>query len=188
MTGVRHPVGAENFLFVTTSRKALELTQPNLPNSVFPEAGREANYSPPHSLEVKNAWSYTFILHTSAWHGAYLSTALKLISVGFRHNFVYTITTTTFTRLQVVTAVKIQVESFRVVTPCGVAVGYQHFERQFSEWSDDGGSMFLRNVGTLLQHCTASQPRRPRLAPCSQTLSIYILHLVRGTKFRLRNK
>jgi len=66
MTGVRHPVGAENFLFVTTSRKALELTQPNLPNSVFPEAGREANYSPPHSLEVKNAWSYTFILHTSA--------------------------------------------------------------------------------------------------------------------------
>jgi len=28
---------------------------------------------------------------------------------------------------------------------------------------EDGGSMDLRNVGILLQHYTASQPRRPRL-------------------------
>jgi hypothetical protein len=32
-----------------------------------------------------------------------------------------------------------------------------------SGWSEDGGSMYLRNVGILPQHCMASQASRPRL-------------------------
>jgi len=30
----------------------------------------EADYSPPSGAEVKNAWSYTSIPHTSSWLGA----------------------------------------------------------------------------------------------------------------------
>jgi len=31
---------------------------------------READHSPPSSVEVKNAWSYTSITYTSSWHVA----------------------------------------------------------------------------------------------------------------------
>jgi len=47
----------------------------------------------------------------------------------------------------------VQVEVFWVVTPCSVVVGHRRF----------GGPCCLRNVGILLQHYTASQPRGPRL-------------------------
>jgi hypothetical protein len=65
---VRFPVGLGIFLFTTASRTALEPTQP--PIQWIPRAlslgverpGREADHSPPSSADVKNAWSYTFIL------------------------------------------------------------------------------------------------------------------------------
>jgi hypothetical protein len=46
-------------------------------------------------------------------------------------------------------------------------VGYQHY----------GGSKFLWNLGILLQHCTASQPRRPQLK-CSPLWKPQIMHLL----------
>jgi len=52
------------------------------------------------------------------------------------------------------------VQVFRVVTPCSVVVGYQHFRSLHPE---DGASMDLWNVGILPQHYTAWQSRRPRL-------------------------
>jgi hypothetical protein len=53
------------FLFTTASRTALEPTQPPIqwvPVALslgVKEPGREADYSPPASAEVKKAWSYT---------------------------------------------------------------------------------------------------------------------------------
>jgi hypothetical protein len=61
--------------------------------------------------------------------------------------------------LRVFTAVKIQVQVLRDVTPCSVAVGYQRFGGPLSY--EDVGNMVLRNVGILPQHHTASQPKRP---------------------------
>jgi len=29
--------------------------------------GREGDHSPPRSVKIKNAWSYTSLLHTSSW-------------------------------------------------------------------------------------------------------------------------
>jgi hypothetical protein len=54
------------FLFATASRLALGLTHP--PIQWVPAAlilgvkrpGREADYTPPSSAEVNNAWSYAF--------------------------------------------------------------------------------------------------------------------------------
>jgi hypothetical protein len=62
---VRFPAGAGIFLFTTASRTALGSTQP--PTQWVPGAlslgvkrpGRETNHSPPSSVEVKNARSYT---------------------------------------------------------------------------------------------------------------------------------
>jgi hypothetical protein len=53
------------FLFATTSRLALRSTQPPIQwvtgavALVVKWPGCEADYSPPSSAEVKNAWSYT---------------------------------------------------------------------------------------------------------------------------------
>jgi hypothetical protein len=53
------------FLFTTASRLALGLTQPPIQwaPGVLPlgvkRPGREADYSPPSSADVKNAWNYT---------------------------------------------------------------------------------------------------------------------------------
>jgi hypothetical protein len=63
--------------------------------------------------------------------------------------------------LQIGTSEKIQDDVFRVVTLYSFMVGYQSFRGPFDP--EDGGSMDLRNVGILPQHCTASQPRRPRI-------------------------
>jgi hypothetical protein len=40
----------------------------------------EADHSPPSSVEVQNAWSYTSTAHTSSWRGACLSTGTTLPS------------------------------------------------------------------------------------------------------------
>jgi hypothetical protein len=46
---------------------------------------------------------------------------------------------------------------FWVVKPCGLKE--EHTISTF--WTEDGGSMFFRNVGIYLQVHTAVQPRRP---------------------------
>jgi hypothetical protein len=62
---VRFPVGLGIFLFTTVSRTALGLTQPPIqwvPGALslgVKRLGLEADHSPPSSVEVKNAWSYT---------------------------------------------------------------------------------------------------------------------------------
>jgi hypothetical protein len=64
MTGLRILAAAESFLFDAVSRPALGSTQPPIqwePGALsfgIKRPGREANYSPPSSAEVKNAWSY----------------------------------------------------------------------------------------------------------------------------------
>jgi len=63
-------------LFATASRPALGSTQsriewvPGLSSPGLKRPGREADYSPPSSAEVKNAWSYTSILQYvfMAWY------------------------------------------------------------------------------------------------------------------------
>jgi hypothetical protein len=67
---------------------------------------------------------------------------------------------THFATFEVLTVVKIQVEVFWVVTPCGVAVGHVVAPILTPE---DGSKMVLRNVGILPQHYTVSQHRRARL-------------------------
>jgi hypothetical protein len=52
-------------------------------------------------------------------------------------------------RFEVLKAVKISILVFWVVTPYGLAGRYQRFGRTSS--TDDGGNMFLRNVGICLQ-------------------------------------
>jgi len=80
------------------------------------------------------------------------------------------------TRFEVFLAVKNKVEVFWVVTPCSriptfrvtlLPPSWQWSDRwwkrkEYSLYSEDGGSMVLRNYGILLQHYTASQPRRLR--------------------------
>jgi hypothetical protein len=62
---VRFPAGAGNFSLHYLSRTALGPTLPPIqwvPGALFlgvKRPGREADYSPPSSAEVKNAWSYT---------------------------------------------------------------------------------------------------------------------------------
>jgi hypothetical protein len=59
--------GLEIFLFTTTSRQALGLTQPptqwvpGAPSPGVKQLGCEADQSPPYSAKVKNAQSYTSI-------------------------------------------------------------------------------------------------------------------------------
>jgi hypothetical protein len=81
-----------------------------------------------------------------------------------------------YLRSEVFTAVKIQVEVFSVVTPCIFVVGYQHFGGlcHLHLHSEDRGvtyslvaSIFTLNlesqIGILLPHFKASQPRRRRV-------------------------
>jgi hypothetical protein len=72
-----------------------------------------------------------------------------------------------FEKCEVLTAVKIQVEVFWVVTPCAIWVST--LQRSMLK-DEDGGSMDIRNVGFLPQRYTASQPRRPRFE--------YTLHVI----------
>jgi hypothetical protein len=77
------------FLSTTTSRKALEPTQP--PIQWVPEAlslevkhlGHGADHSPPSSAKVKNVWSYTSI-------SQYVFMAWCLVK--HRNNFTFTFT------------------------------------------------------------------------------------------------
>jgi hypothetical protein len=63
------------FPFVTACRPALGPTQPPVqwvPGVVYrgvKRSGREADHSPPSSVEVKNAWSYTTTPSASSWCG-----------------------------------------------------------------------------------------------------------------------
>jgi hypothetical protein len=62
---VKHRDNYVVFLYATTSRKALGLTQPPIQwisrvlSSAVKRPGREADHSPPSRAEVNNAWSYT---------------------------------------------------------------------------------------------------------------------------------
>jgi hypothetical protein len=59
---------------------------------------------------------------------------------------------------------KLQVEVFWVLTSFSEWCGrIPTFRSSMMNPPEDGGSMDLRNVGTLPRHYTASQPRRPRL-------------------------
>jgi hypothetical protein len=77
-SGFEFRSGLGIFLFTTASRTALVPTQP--PMQLVPEVlslgikrpGRESDHSPPSSSEVKNAWSYTYILPIRL-HGVVLS-------------------------------------------------------------------------------------------------------------------
>jgi hypothetical protein len=57
-------------------------------------------------------------------------------------------------RFETLTAVKMSILVFWVVTPCGLVDRYQRF--------GDGGSMLLRNIGIYLRVHVALQPRRPK--------------------------
>jgi len=66
MTGLDSWQGQRTFFpSITAPRPALDSTQPAITcvqGTVFPKVkrpGREDNNSPPSSVEVKNAWSYT---------------------------------------------------------------------------------------------------------------------------------
>jgi hypothetical protein len=67
-------------------------------------------------------------------------------------------------RFDVLTAVKMSMLVFWVVTPCGLVGRYQRFGGTYclylQDWSEDGGRTFLRNVGIYPQTHMTSQPRR----------------------------
>jgi hypothetical protein len=64
------------------------------------------------------------------------------------------------TKVVVPTAEKMSMFFFRVVTPCELVSRHQRFGGTYFS-PEDGGSMFLRNIGVYLQVHTALQPRRP---------------------------
>jgi hypothetical protein len=81
MTGVRFPVGAGNFSVLHYVQTGSGPTQPTILWVPWVERpGREADHSPPCSVEVKNAWRYTAIPTTSSWRGAWLSTGTTTLS------------------------------------------------------------------------------------------------------------
>jgi hypothetical protein len=68
----------------------------------------------------------------------------------------------TFVIFEVLTAAKMSMLVFWVVTPFGLVGRYQSFGENTASFSpEDRGSMFLRNVGICLQVHMASQPGRP---------------------------
>jgi hypothetical protein len=105
-------------------------------------------------------------LHTGIKHAIIRTTANSEV---FISDF-YTSSTGKFCptrmRFEVLTAIKMPMLVFWVVTPCGLLGGYP----------EDGGSMFLRNVGIYLQVHTALQFRRPTWthpAPCADTSRLH---------------
>jgi hypothetical protein len=87
--GLEYRQGLGIFLFTTVSRPALVPTQPPIkwvPRDVslrVKRPGREADNSPPSSVEVKNLYSYAALPNTPLWHGAQLK---------HRDNFTFTFT------------------------------------------------------------------------------------------------
>jgi len=82
---VRFRAGARNFSTDTASRPALGPTQPSIQwirgalSLGVKRPGREADYSPPSSAEMKECVElYLHSLNTSSWRGAYLSTGKTL--------------------------------------------------------------------------------------------------------------
>jgi hypothetical protein len=68
-------------------------------------------------------------------------------------------------KFEVLTVVKISMVAFLPVTPWGLQGGYQRFGGTYCPHfqyfsTEDGGSMFFRNIGAQLQVDTASQPGR----------------------------
>jgi hypothetical protein len=61
------------------------------------------------------------------------------------------------------TEVKMMIVVLWVVTPCGLAGGYQRFGGTLNPV--DGGDRFLRDVSNHIQNYTASQPRGPQSIP-----------------------
>jgi hypothetical protein len=76
MTTFQGPLGL--FLLATASRPALGPTQPPIQwqSGILPRGvkrpEREAEYSPPSSAEVKNAWNYTSTLQIRLHHAVVL--------------------------------------------------------------------------------------------------------------------
>jgi len=68
-------------------------------------------------------------------------------------------------RFEVCTTMRIQVLVSWVVTQYSDVVVSKCFKGLycFQLHPEDGGSMALQNVGILLRHCLASEPRRPCL-------------------------
>jgi hypothetical protein len=91
--------GLESFLFTTASRTALEPTQPPIQwllrtlSLWVKRPGREADHSPPSSVEVKNAWSYTSAPQ-------YVFMALCLVK--HRDNFTFTFNPSSFHPIEMV--------------------------------------------------------------------------------------
>jgi hypothetical protein len=72
-------------------------------------------------------------------------------------------------RCWVLTAVNIPILAFWVVMPSGRVGKYQLSEEHYVS-PEDGGSMFLRNVGIFLEVHTVLQPRRSILiSACYRT-------------------
>jgi hypothetical protein len=76
------------FVFVITSRLALELTQPiqRFSWGAYPEVKRpesEPYHTPSSSIKFNNVESIPPLSHTSSWHGAYLTE--------HRDNFTFTL-------------------------------------------------------------------------------------------------
>jgi hypothetical protein len=57
-------------------------------------------------------------------------------------------------RFRVFKAVKIHILVFLIMTPFSLVGGYKCFRGIHYLHSENGGSMFLRNVGTHLPHCS----------------------------------
>jgi hypothetical protein len=66
-----------------------------------------------------------------------------------------------FMRFELLSAVKMLMLVFWVVTPCGLVRRYHRFGGTYTSGPEDGGRMFLRNIGVYLKVHTALQPRRP---------------------------
>jgi hypothetical protein len=65
--------GQEIFLFSTSSRPALVPTKPVVTRDSFPmvkRPGRDADYSPPSSVEVKNGGAIHRLTFPFSWRGA----------------------------------------------------------------------------------------------------------------------
>jgi hypothetical protein len=83
-----------------------------------------------------------------------------------------------FLKFGVLTAVKISIVVFWIVTPCGLQV--------FTNWRDvsiDWGGTSLWNVGNQIQDHTASQPRRPQ--SISPALYAFMFQIERQMRFNI---
>jgi hypothetical protein len=76
-------------------------------------------------------------------------------------------------RSEVLTVTKTSMVVSWVVTPCGILGTYKRFGETYCP--EDGGSIFLRNVGIYIQVHTALQPRKTNIDIIN---AIQILHVI----------